>query len=213
MEFGPAEADDAGELLFLALDGLLESAQGLFEVAEEVEGGDTQGGGEDVVGGLVEVDVVEGVDDVVGSGGMSEEGEGLVGDDFVDAEVEGGSCAAGEGVDAEEGALGVFGEEGIDGAGDGLGLGGGEVSEFGVGEAGGFFDEEEGPPEGRVGLFGQAEGLLAAECGYAVEAVGGDGEGSEAVGLGAVHGMHVIEAFMWRQGGGVRFFGVFGLEV
>ena len=65
LELGAAHLDHVGELLLLCLEGLLQAQHLLFELVQQADGRQPQGGGEGVVGRLVQVDVVERRDPLV----------------------------------------------------------------------------------------------------------------------------------------------------
>ena len=67
LQLGAADLDDVGELLLLGLEGLLQGHDLLFEVVQQTDGGQPQGRGVGVVGRLVQVDVVERRDALVGA--------------------------------------------------------------------------------------------------------------------------------------------------
>ena len=65
LQLGAADFDDVGEFVLFTLKGFEEGYSRLLESIEGGEGGDFQGGGEGVVGRLMEIEVIVGADGVV----------------------------------------------------------------------------------------------------------------------------------------------------
>jgi hypothetical protein len=88
LQVGAADLDDLVESLLLLVHGILEALQGREELLLELEnGGNVHGGGEGVVGRGGHVDVVVGVDGLLGAHVAAQHLDGAVGDDLVGVHV------------------------------------------------------------------------------------------------------------------------------
>lgn len=101
LQMSATNLDDVLELLALGLDGVTEKGDGGDEALVDLNGsGNVHGSGEGVVGGLGHVDVVVGVDGLLGAELTSQKLDGAVGDDLVDVHV---GLGAGAGLPHNEG--------------------------------------------------------------------------------------------------------------
>ena len=168
---GPPGLEDPVELLRPGLQGGPQPYQVRQEgLPDGREGGEVRDRGDHVVGGLAPVDVVVGVDRVLGPPGAAEQLAGPVGDDLVGVHVRRGAGSRLEHVDHELVVVSA-GDHLLGGDPDGAGELGGEQVELLVGLGGRPLDQAEGPDE------------------PVAEAPGGDGEVLDgALGLGAVVG-------------------------
>lgn len=88
LQVGTANLDDLLESLLLLLHGVLEAAEGRKELLLNLEnGGNVHGSREGVVGGSGHVDVVVGVDRLLGAHGTAQNLDSTVGDDLVGVHV------------------------------------------------------------------------------------------------------------------------------
>ena len=144
-----ADLHDAGEGAFLALERLLQREHLRLERAAAADRGEAQGGGEGVVGGLVQVDVVERRDPRVVAGRRAEELQRAVGEDLVHVHVERGAGAAGQRVHDHRVVEPPFGHLGR-GALDRRGALGVEGADQAVGPRAGLLDRAEGVDQLRL---------------------------------------------------------------
>lgn len=101
LQVGAANLDELLPLLALLLESVTQAGEGRQERLLEVEdGGDVHDGGEGVVGGSGHVDVVVGVDRLLGAHGAAEDLNGAVRDDLVGVHV---GLGAGAGLPDNEG--------------------------------------------------------------------------------------------------------------
>ena len=148
-------------------------------------GGDVHGGGEGVVRRLRHVDVVVGMDRLLGSDFAAGDFDGAVGDDLVDVHV--GLRAAAGLPDAQRELVGEFaGDDFVGGLDDELGLVGGKLAEILIHERGGLFQDGEGADQlGRHGVAADIEVMQRALRLRAPVNVRGNFDCAHAVGFGA----------------------------
>ncbi len=179
------DLDDVGELLLLLLEGLLQGDDLLFQPVQERDRRQAQRGGEGVVGALVEVDVVQRRDAVVGAERLAEQLQGAVGQHLVDVHVGAGAGAALQAVDDDLGRERAFGQLAA-GVLDGVRLGvvAGPRSERAVGARAGELDHAEGARELRVYRLARQREVLERALGVrAVQALRRHGDLAEQVAL------------------------------
>ncbi len=101
LEMGTADLDDVLEVVHLLLESITETLQGRKEsVLKLHDGGDMHGSGERVVGRSGHIDVVVGVDGLLGAHLAPQDLNGTVGDDFVRVHV---GLSAGTGLPNDQG--------------------------------------------------------------------------------------------------------------
>ena len=195
-QFGTAQFDDAGEGPLLLLAGLHQFRHRLLERGELTQGGDADGGGIDVVGGLVEVDVGVRVD------GAAEAAGGQRGDDLVEVHVGRGAGAALEGIDDKLVRVRAGGEF-VTGGGEGGADARGQIAELVIGEGAGLLHGGAGADErGMDGAAGDGEVEAGAFRLGPPQRAGGHGDFAQQVPAGPrSRGVHVTTPVPRRRGG------------
>ena len=140
-EVGAAHFDDVAECLgFFGQAVAQELLRAGMSWSASRDGGDVHGGGEGVVGGLGLVDVVVGMDRVLGAQGAAGFFDGAVADHLVDVHV-GLGAGAGLPDDEREVIVELAGDDFIAGGDDQLFFLGGQEAELRVDDRGGLLDE------------------------------------------------------------------------
>jgi hypothetical protein len=89
LQMGPSNLDDILEFLCLFIQGSMQLFQARDEMLRDLhDGGNVHDGGKRVIGGLRHVYMVIWMDGILGAQFATQEGDGAVGDDFVDVHVE-----------------------------------------------------------------------------------------------------------------------------
>jgi hypothetical protein len=182
LQVGAADLHDVAELVGLPLQRVAQALHGRTDVlADGLDGGHVHGGGEDVVGGLPQVDVVVGVDESPLAARPAQELAGPVGQHLVHVHVALGAAARLP--DHERELVGVFFVPHLVRRGhDGPPLLLVQQAELHVDERARLFDEGQGADEpGRHALAGDLEVLQGALGLGAPEAVRGHFDGPEGV--------------------------------
>ncbi len=182
LAFGAGHLDHVGQGLLLVLEGLLQGQHLALQLAQAQDGGDAQGGGEGVVGALVQVEVVQGRDPGVGARGQAEQLQGAVGQHLVHVHVGGGAGAALQGVHPDLRRQGAV-QQLPAGPLHGVGLGGvGEEAETAVAAQRRQLHRAEGPGQGGVHRAAQQREVVQRPGGVdAVPGRGRQGHGAQRV--------------------------------
>ena len=99
MQLRAPDLDDAGEFLFLGLKRGLQRGNGFLQPVQSVDRGNLQCRREDVVGRLVQIDVMQRMHPLILAAPPTEDFLGAVGNHLVDVHVERGAGAALQGID------------------------------------------------------------------------------------------------------------------
>ncbi|MNN21616.1 hypothetical protein D3C81_1349450 [compost metagenome] len=196
---GAADLDDVGPGLGLGVQGGVQVLQRRQQVVDHLLGaGDVHGRRIGVVRRLAHVDVVVGVDRLLGAHLAAQHLDGAVRDDFVGVHVRLGARTRLPDHQREVVVQLAF-DHFIGGGDDGVGQLGVQLAQVAVGLGGGAFDDAQGPDDGQRHLF--PADLEVAERALRLSApvaVGGDLDGAEGVGFDADVAHHRL---VLRRGG------------